>query len=311
MTRPYILRKGVSKLEDLVNGRVGALPVGADGKIFYVDEDSTGAGTGSDSFDGLSPERSKKTLQAAIDATVSNRGDLIICKAATQTVTAEVAFNKNGITVMAEPTGYNSLASGERFVIYGSHTDNPAARITAPCTIIGLGFCGSQTAGASLEIDCDEQGSWPGGWNALINVRFSHWGIAKAYALLIKGGADTLIKDCYFDGLWTGYTTAAIGLQDSGDQGCWNYVIDGNSFYNIGSGKYCIGLASSTNFRQGIVRNNYNVGSAKFFNANSCTGDAVFVCNYMGGATDTGSYNTTIDTLQTAGFDFAGNYYSE
>ena len=172
----YQLHKGEATLSDLKDGKLAISSlVGVDGRIFYVDEDSTGAMTGSDSYGGLSPDDSFGTLQAAIDACTNDYGDLIICKAATQTVTEAVAFNKKGITVMAEPIGYPDIAKGERFMIYGSHTDGPAGIITAPCKIIGMGFCGSEAAGGSLEINGTTGGFGGGNFVQLYNVRFSHW----------------------------------------------------------------------------------------------------------------------------------------
>ena len=283
------------------------------GKVFYVNPSSSYGPAGSD--DVLYGEHSLKplkTLQEAIDRCVDYRGDRILVYPGTQTVTTAVLFNKRGIVVEAMPSvGFNPYNRGERFVIYGSHTDGPAALITEPCTIRGLGFCGSETLGASVEMDCEEAGAWAGAWNFLHQCRFSHWGIAKAYALLIKGTADNRIESCQFDGLWTGYTQAAIGLEDSGAQGVWNLTIKDNVFLNIGAGKYCIQLAAGTNFRQGLVEKNRNIGSALFFNSAGESGDAVFVENYTGGATDGGSYNDTVANLQIAGFDFAGNHYSE
>jgi len=59
------------------------------------------------------------------------------------------------------------------------------------------------------------------------------------------------------------------------------------------------------------VENNSVVGSGKFFNANSVSGSFCFYGNWLPTATDTGSYNDTVANLQTAGYDFAGNHYSE
>jgi len=283
------------------------------GKVFYVNPSSTYGPAGDDDrIHGEHSLRPLKTLQNAIDRCVDYRGDRILVYPGTQSVTTAVLFNKRGIVVEAMPSvGFNPYNRGERFTIYGTHTDGPAALITEPCTIKGLGFCGSEAAGASVEMDCEEAGAWAGAWNYLYQCRFVHWGIAKAYALEIKGTADNRIEACQFDGLWTGYTQAAIGLEDSGACGVWNLTIKDNVFLNIGAGKYCIQLAAGTHFRQGLVEKNRNIGSALFFNSAGEDGDAVFVENYPGGATDGGSYNDTVANLQIAGFDFAGNHYSE
>jgi len=275
---------------------------------YYVDDQN-----GNDKLSGLSPNVAKLTLQAAIDLCTDWHGDVIHVTRGTQTVTTAVLFNKKGILVIADNLG-NPFAMGEYHCIYGSHTDGPAAKITQPCTIIGLGFCGSQAAGASLEIDCAEEGGSNGGWSLIKNCRFDHWGIAKAYAILVKGGADNQIEDCEFDGLWTGYTTAAIYFQDSAAQGCWNYGIERNRFYNIGSGKYCIEVKSGSHLRQVLIKGNHNIGPAtpaKFFNHQAQAGDGQVCDNYTGQATDTGSYDETVATLQGDGYSMSDNHYEE
>ena len=283
------------------------------GKVFYVNPSTSYGPAGDDDrIHGEHSLRPLKTLQNAIDRCVDRRGDRILVYPGTQTVTTAVLFNKQGITVEAMPSvGYSPRKRGEGWAIYGSHTDGPAALITKPCVIKGMGFVGSEAAGASVEIDCEDAGAWAGAWVHMFQCRFIHWGIAKAYALEIKGTADNTIEQCVFDGLWTGYTQAAIGLEDSGAFGVWNLTIKDNVFWNIGAGKYCIQLAAGTHFRQGLVEGNRNIGSALFFNAAGEAGDAVFVENYPGGATDGGSYSDTVGNLQVLGYDFAGNHYSE
>lgn len=309
------MKTGSADLTDLSDGRQAVPSVGGDGRVFYVDPSSSvGYTVGAVGNDGLRPDASFLTLQAAIDACDNWRGDKIICKAGTQTVTTSVLFNKQGITVEAEGAGLPLESKGERFVLYGSHTDGPAATISAPCSIRGLGFCGSETAGASVEVDGSTGGFDGGNFYELLGCRFSHWGIAKAFCLLIQGGSDGIIDHCMFDGYDTGYTTAGIGVDDSGSNGVLALRITNNLFLNIGSGKYCIAMVdSSVHFRLSLIAHNYNIGSAKLINFNSCTGDGytMIADNYTGAATDTSSYNAAVSDLQTAGFQFANNHYEE
>lgn len=292
-----------------VEGMLGGYVQNPLGTHYYVDDQN-----GSDSNSGLSPDVAKLTLQAAIDLCTDWHGDVIHVTRGTQTVTTAVLFNKKGIVVVADMLG-NPYAMGEAHVIYGSHTDGPAASILEPCIISGMGFCGSQAAGASLEFDCEEEGSWEGAFALVKQCRFSHWGIAKAYAIKVKGTGDNAIEDCMFDGLWTGYTGAGIYCEDSGDQGIWNLQVVRNRFYNIGSGKYCIEVKSGSHLRQCLFQDNINIGPsatrAKFFKSNSNDGDGLIAGNYTGGLTDTGSYDRTVDQLNTQGFDVADNHYSE
>jgi len=278
------------------------------GNHYYVDDQN-----GSDSNSGLSPNKALLTMQAAIDKCTDWHGDVIHVNRGTQTVTTSVLFNKKGIVVVADMLG-NPFAMGEYHCIYGSHTDGPAATILQPCVLVGLGFCGSQAAGPSLLIDCNESGGSAGGWSLIKHCRFDHWGIAKAYAIQCKGGADNQIEDCEFDGLWTGYTTAAIYFEDDGAQGCWNYGIERNRFYNIGSGKYCIEVKSGSHLRQVLIKGNNNIGPAspaKFFNHQAQAGDGQICDNYTGNATDTGSFDETVATLQGDGYSISNNHYEE
>ena len=291
---------------------VGNIPAGADGRVFWVDPSSSvgkSGAVGSDSNDGLSPDNAFLTLQAAIDACDNWRGDVVICKAGTQTVTTAVLFNKKGITVMAEPMGLPDEAGGERFVIYGSHTDGPAAIVSYPCKIIGMGFCGSEAAGGSMEIDGTTGGFDGGNFVYLLNCRFSHWGIAKAYALILQGTGDVKIEGCYFDGYTAGYTTAAIECQLATASGTWATDIVNNRFMNVTT--YALKMATSSVPVRGEVRGNRVIGSGKFFDDNDVAGSWCFYGNWLPTATDTGSYADTIDNLQAAGYDFADNHYTE
>jgi hypothetical protein len=306
-----VLRRGDPSTDAYIQQQGERSSAGIDGRLFLVDPSNTVGYTSSTvQYDGVF-----NALQAAIDSCDNWRGDKIICKAGTQTVTSTVEFNKKGIIVEAEGMGgVTHGALGERFVIYGSHTDAPAATISAPCSIRGMGFCGSETAGASVEIDGSSGGFDGGNFWELRNCRFTHWGIAKAYALLVLATGDGIVDGCMFDGYASGYTTAGIGLDDSGDQGVLALRIVNNEFVNIGASKYCIAaLDSSVHLRMSLIAHNFNVGSAKFMNFNSMTGDGytMIADNYTGAATDTGSYNTAVSTLQTAGFQFANNHYEE
>jgi len=277
---------------------------------YYVDDQN-----GNDKLSGLSPNVAKLTLQAAIDLCTDWKGDVIHVTRGTQTVTTPVLFNKKGIMVIADILG-NPGAMGEAHVIYGSHTDGPAAQVLAPCVLVGLGFCGSQTAGASLELAYEGTESWEGAFSLLKACRFSHWGIAKAYALLVKGTGDNRVEDCMFDGLWTGYTTSAIYAQMNESAAVWNLTLEGNRFYNIGSGKYCIQVkAVASTLRQCLIKENYNIGPvatrAKFFASGAVAGDGLIADNYTGQATDTDSYDRTVAQLETHGYAVSNNHYLE
>jgi len=308
----YIMRKGVAQLADLKDGANAVnAHLGADGRLFYVDPSSSvGHTIGNDSEGGLKPDESFLTLQAAINACDNWRGDVIVCKAGNQTVTTAVLFNKKGITVMAEGVGLPARPAGERFTIYGSHTDGPAAVISYPCKIIGMGFCGSETAGGSLEINGTTGGFDGGNFVSLLNCRFSHWGIAKAYAIILQGTGDVEIGNCYIDGYTSGYTTAAIECQLATASGTWITHIHDSIFVNPVT--YCLKMATGSVPVRGLVEHNFHVGGGKFFDDNDVTATQwVFADNYLPTATDTGSYGDTVDNLQTAGYHFINQHYEE
>lgn len=292
-------------------GALSGLAQNQHGNHFYVNRY-----TGSDSYPGNTPGAPFKTLQTAIDACTDWNGDIIHVARGTLVVTTPVLFNKRGIVVLADSLG-NPTAMGEAHAIYSAQTDGPAAQVLEPCIIIGMGFCGSQAAGASLEITCEGKPSWPGSFSLLSHCRFLHWGIAKAHALIVEGTGSNAIEYCEFDGLWTGYTKSAIYLKTiteapEAKQAVYNLRLYRNIFYNIGSGKYCLQLHDNDCMKQALIQQNVNIGSAKFFNADSKTGcSGLFAQNVLSTATDTASYNDTVTNLKSAGFSFAGNVYSE
>lgn len=204
--------------------------IGDEGKRFIVDP----AGNG----DYTEP-------QSAIDACEDWRGDKIICKAGTISVDTPVLFNKQGITVVSEGMGLPPEVQGERFTIQPSatFTDGPAAIITAPCRIIGLGFTTRYIAAddpdsAGLVIDCEEAGGWSGGFSSIENCRFSCWYGAQAYGILTIGGDLNFIRGNSFSGLFGGFGTAAIGMQnDTGGFAPAHSHVEYNYFYGIGSAK--------------------------------------------------------------------------
>jgi len=300
-----IMKIGVATSKDLKDGAQLQGGVGVDGRTFLVDPGSSvGYVSSTVQYDGIF-----SNLQAAIDLCDDWRGDKIICKAGTQTVTTAVLFNVKGLTVEAESMGLPAMASGERFTIYGSHTDGPAAIVSAPCRIVGMGFCGSETAGGSLEID-GTTGAFDGGnFVSLEYCRFSHWGIAKAYAIILQGTGDVTIDHCYIDGYTAGYTTAAIECQLATASGTWATNIKNCLFMNPTT--YALKMATSSVPVRGYVENNKIVGSGKLFDDNDVDGSWCFYGNWLPTATDSGSYADTIDNLQTAGYDFADNHYAE
>ncbi len=187
------------------------MSIGQIGEVFYVDPIASSA---SDTNTGTSPLEAFENLQAGIDACVADRGDLIIRMRGYDQPSATVNFNKQGITVIAENWGQNYHAQGEYFTTDTSNTDGPAARITAGCHLIGLGFAGVQASGdtdtATVQIDgssaaTDGFGTW------LDHCYFTNWDRAAVnYGVVNQGAARVRISNSSF------YGGAATNVLDAG-----------------------------------------------------------------------------------------------
>lgn len=280
------------------------------GDHYYVDPTNGAAGNS-----GTHPSAAKATLAQALALCTAYKGDVIHVAKGTQTVTEPVEIDKYGVVILADQI-VNPYANGEYHTIYGSHTDGPAAIIKAPAIIAGMGFVGSQVAGPSLLSDCEEQGGYEGGAAWLYQCRFSQWGIAKAYAFQQIGGNLNILEDCIFEGLFAGWATAPVSLQnDTGGFAPYETIIRRCKFFASGNGIYCIEFASGSVPNQVLIEENVNICgpsmASKFLNTNGVTGTGSIIGNYTGGATDTGSYDVAVSTLQTNGFNVANNHYEE
>lgn len=272
------------------------------GSIFWVDGTN-----GSATNPGDNPDKPLNTLQAAIDLCTANKGDLIIAKRAGLTVTSTVNFNVAGITVAAQGWGMNPLATGEYFALLAdsTFTDGPVATITAPCHIIGLGFA-SRDTGATFY---DGAAALIGGLATALpfgvhleDCRFPKWGLDNRIGLAIEGSSDCLIEGCCFEGVGAAFdsgiyvqgATQNLEIRDCRFRDCTYGVLFG-AF--AGGGPHC------------IIKGNVCEDSKLLSAASAATG---LVCdNWCEGATDTGSYNDTVDNLNTLGLIFSGQHYAE
>lgn len=304
MGSTYVMRKGHSSIADLSDGTAGAFGVG-DGKVFYVDP-----GNGSASNTGTAPDDAFSTLQAGIDACVSGRGDLIYRLPGGEEVSQTVAFNKEGIYVKAVTYGANPFAMGELFSTYSASgfTDGPAATLTARCTIEGLGFVSRDTgslffSGAALLIGGEADAS-PFGVH-LLNCRFPKWNLSNRIGVAVEGSSDCIIEGCDFEGVGSDF---ASGIYVQG--ATQNISILGNHFrdctYAIlfgafaGGGPHCLighNVCEDSKLLSAGVASEANPG--------------LVYDNWLEGATDSGSYNDTVDNLNTGGLVFSDQHYAE
>lgn len=273
------------------------------GEMFFADPVD-----GDDDNDGLLADEAKKTLQAAIDLCEANRGDVVIRMRGGEEVTTPVLFNKAGITVVSEGYGMAPLAIGEYFSTYAAAalTDEPAGIVSADgVTLCGLGFVSRDVgatfwAGAALLIGGVADAS-PFGVRVM-NCRFPKWNLDNRIGLAIEGSSNCIIEHNDFEGVGASFDSG-IYVQGATQ----NVEILNNRFrdctYGIlfgafaGGGPHC------------VIKGNVCEDSKLLSAASAATG---IVCdNWCEGATDTGSYNDTVNNLNTHGLVFSDQHYAE
>ena len=289
----------------------GGLTGAPGGKVFFVNTNTASAARNQDR-PWFEPDGRTvfSTLQAAIDACVSSRGDMIWIARGTETVTSTVAFNKTGITVAVQSFGGHRKAMGEYTALLADTTfvDGPVATITAPCTIVGLGFAGRDTgatfwSGASALIGGLATAA-PYGVH-MYQCRFPKWGLDARIGLSIEGSSDCLIEDCEFEGVGSDlesgiYIQGGMGnleVKDCVFRDC-DYAMTMGAFAGGGPhldfhgnrviGADSKGINTQANAATGVIWNNY-------FNTD------------QGAAT----FDRTTDQLDDQGLQLVGNYYKD
>lgn len=254
-------------------------------------------------------------LNTALADCTADNGDIIVVAAGSHSVTEVVDFNVRGVTVVAADLGFNPTAQGERFTVNtaASYTDGPAAKITQPCQIIGLGFAGRQTAGESLLFDCEETGGWNAGFSYLLNCRFSCWYGAMTALIRSIGGQLNRIEGCTFDGLFGGVGDAGIILEsDTGpiDPGFMQAV--GNYFYGMGSGKHAIQHKSGDTPVSVLYHDNWLMAGfgaqGKFLDNNNCDSTGMASENHLAPLANQAA---AFENMTNSTIGFANNHYEE
>ncbi len=248
------------------------------------------------------------SLQAAIDASVANSGDLILVQRAGHTVTQTVTFNKTGIIVKAIDAGFNPLAKGEYISVLAdaSFVDGPVATITSPCSIEGMAFASRDTgatfySGAAMLIG-GLATALPFGVH-IKNCRFPKWGLDNRIGIAIEGTTDVLIEGCTFEGVTTALR-AGIYLQGA----MQNITIRNNHF------RQCTAAVLLGAFAGGgphMILGPDNVVEDGFLletDANAATGS--IIGNYSDLAVGS-AYDRTVTQLKAQGLNPSGNHYLE
>lgn len=204
MTRPYLLRKGVSRLEDLVNGRQFI-----HGDVFYV---NTAAKGGADTNTGTEPDEPLLTLTHALSLCTDDEDDYIFVMDYWRPTgeTWPISVEKNGVHIIGVsrpgPLPYPALHPA---------TDVAAIQLTSSgqyIEIAGLTLGGGVSHGG---IDWLNEGQVDGAW--IHHCTFGHqWfgtplsGIHQV-ATASRGGYGNLIEDCLFMGDLANCTGAITG----------------------------------------------------------------------------------------------------
>jgi hypothetical protein len=267
-------------------------------QVYYVDPSVAGA------------------LQAAIDASVADNGDIIVMGPGTHSVTETVAFNKQGITLVAAEWGAAEMLAGEEFTIAAdaSYTDGPVATITKPCRIIGIGFAGRSLSDESLLIDCEEAGGFSGGWISLEHCRFSCWYGAIAAGVRQIGGSGNHFLGCTFDGLFGGFGTAGIIFQnDTGGFAPAYTLVEGCRFEGLGASQHAIVHAVGSVPVGVVYKSNYlDAGfegdPGKFLDNNNVVSTGLVADNWVAPLANKAA---AFENLTNSSLGFADNHYEE
>lgn len=288
-------------------GIIGGGAFGAPGgRTFFVNANTPGAARSINRpWYDVNESDVFSTLQGAIDACVDDRGDIIYVARAYMAISTPVLFNKQGISVIAQAWGQNPRDQGEYLTLDNTTGGAAAGVISKSCRIVGLGFHTANTGALSAALLLENASSSPG-WNHLLNCRFVTWGTATLYGINAEAGANNLIEKCSFEGTAAVPFQAGIGFGGSPTQNpIQNEVLD-NRFRDC---TYAIEHVDGTpqNF---LYKENVCVDS-KLLNSKNAAADGLVAGNWLETATDTGSYDVAVATMQGNGLQFSGNHYSE
>ena len=284
------------------------------GQVFYHDPAS-----GSDTNSGTSRTDAKVTLQAAIDLTVADRGDLIIRMRGYDAPATTVNFNKQGITVMAESFGMNKRAQGEFFATDPASSTGPAARITKGCTILGLGFFGVQASGDNFTaaVILDGSGGDTDAYGThFVDCRFGNWNRASVnYGIYNQGAGNCRVEHSHFVGGDAQVLDAGILLDNhitaGGGRPC---ELDIHECY-FEDCTYAIEQVAGSPTKRSLWDRNHmgwNVPGAaevRFIHQGSASTCTVQVQGNWNSKGISDAYSHSIGDMETAGFRLSGNYY--
>jgi len=286
-------------------------PFGPGGRVFYVNTNTAGAARNADRPWYVADETiCFATLQAAIDACVSSRGDIIYVARGGYEVSATINVNKTGISIIGQTFGMPHESRGEYCSIYAAaaFTDGPVLTITDGCYISGLGFASRDVdatffGGAAVLIG----GAAAGAYGVHMQYcRFPKWGFTNRIGLSIAGGAATsncCIEDCEFEGAFESgiYVQGAVG----------HITLRRNTFalctYAITHGDF---TDDGVNTQMLYGPGNVTVSPTRGIDTNSKACLGTVFGNYWGTA-EVATHDLSVDNTEVLGLKCVGNYYGD
>lgn len=254
-------------------------------------------------------------LQAAIDKCVADQGDIIVVQPGNHNLTTALDINKRGIFIVAAGQGGDPLAMADSFLInFTSGVEGAVAVITDPCTIIGLSFTNRADADQpAVTIDCEEAGGFSGGGVHFMDCRFMPGYGINAYGLYTIGGSQNRLTRCRFDGLFSGWGTAAIGLDIDGSIDPAYTVIEDCEFHGTGSGIPAIKWLGANPLSQYYVRNallpGFTGNQGILLDGNSLAGTGIAADNMLAPLANQAAAFTNMGSA--SGFGYSDNHYEE
>ena len=248
-------------------------------------------------------------LEDAISNAVAGNGDVILLPRGGIEVSSTIAMNKSGVRVIAVDDGLNPLARGEFNGIFAASgfTDGPVMKVSAPCSLEGIGFVSRDTgalffSGAALLLGGDADAN-PFGVHVK-GCRFPKWGLDNRIGLAIEGSSDCLVEECSFEGVGSALE-AGIYLQGA----MQNITIRNNVFRQCTAAVKCGTFTGAPDGPHLLMHGNF-VEDGLVLDTDGNPGLGFIADNYSELVTNS-TYDRNVATLQGVGWQFSGNHYKE
>ena len=210
MARPYIMRKGVSKLTDLADGNSALMSLGAAGGTFYYVDPANG----NNAWSGESPEEAVASIATAFGLCTANQHDVVVYISGSSgtNLTAALDWNKNYTHLIGICAPSRAAKRARIFQLSTLTGASPLLTVSASGCIFKdfYIFQGVDDNTSLINV------SVTGGRNYFENVHFAGGGhVTQA----VNGGASLKLdgaEECLFVGCTIGVDTATAATGMSG-----------------------------------------------------------------------------------------------